>query len=133
MNNINLKKKYRKPYEIFLYALGVTAALLILTVLLAYLFGFRYLSVKTADGTIRFIGRVDAGGALESGTLYYSDGKTGKIYSKTSTVKYSDGSVYEGVLVNLQKSGKGKITYDNGDTYEGEFSKDKTLFASSTT
>ena len=89
MNNINLKKKYRKPYELILYSLGIAVVLLMLTVLFAYIFGFRYYKVKTADGTIKFIGRVDSSGALESGTLYYSDGKTGKIYSKTSTVKYS--------------------------------------------
>ena len=121
MDRLNLKKKYHKPYELVLYALGVAAILLLLTVLIAYIIGFRYLKVKTADGTIKFVGFLDSSGALESGTLYYSDGKTGKIHSKTSTVKYSDGSVYEGVLVNLQKSGKGKITYENGDVYEGEF------------
>ena len=70
MNSLNLKKKYHKPYELVLYALGITAGLLLLTVLLAYLFGFRYFTVKTADGTIKFIGRVDSSGSLESGTIY---------------------------------------------------------------
>ena len=90
MDKINIKKRYRKPYELVLYALGVAVVLLLVTALFAYLFGFRYYKVKTADGTIKFVGRVDGSGSLESGTLYYSDGRTGKIDSKSSKVKYSD-------------------------------------------
>lgn len=44
---------------------------------------------------------------------------------KTSTVTYSNGSVYEGALINLQRNGKGRMTNANKDVYTGDFVNDR--------
>lgn len=38
---------------------------------------------------------------------------------------YSNSSVYEGVWLEDQRAGWGKMNYENGDIYEGEWMKDK--------
>ena len=40
-------------------------------------------------------------------------------------IRYGNGDVYEGGMLNRKKSGKGKLYYSNGDLYEGEFIYDK--------
>lgn len=38
---------------------------------------------------------------------------------------YSNSAVYEGVWLEDQRAGWGKMNYENGDIYEGEWMKDK--------
>ncbi|GAB1462092.1 hypothetical protein [Pedobacter sp.] len=47
--------------------------------------------------------------------------------SPVVTQKYTDGAVYVGQMYNNdgKKYGKGKLTYANGDVFEGEFANDK--------
>jgi len=40
-------------------------------------------------------------------------------------VRYPNGDVYEGNMLNRKKNGKGKLYYINGDVYEGEWVNDK--------
>lgn len=40
-------------------------------------------------------------------------------------IRYSNGDVYEGSLLNKKKHGKGKLYYTNGDFYDGEWHRDK--------
>ena len=39
-------------------------------------------------------------------------------------ITYEEGDVYEGELVDGKRSGKGKMTYKNGNIYEGEWAED---------
>ena len=53
-------------------------------------------------------------------------GRTTPIYSpwvqsKMETVRYEDGSVYEGPLVDGKRHGRGRLTWPSGDVYEGSF------------
>lgn len=40
-------------------------------------------------------------------------------------IRYPNGDVYEGSMLNHKKSGKGKLFYANGDLYEGEWVSNK--------
>ena len=42
----------------------------------------------------------------------------------TGTFDDKDGNLFKGYWANNKKDGKGKITYTNGDIYEGDCSKD---------
>jgi hypothetical protein len=42
-----------------------------------------------------------------------------------ATIKLTDGSVYEGDVVNGKPQGKGKFKYADGDVYEGDIANDK--------
>lgn len=124
-----MKYKRKKHYStafVITVTLLVSVFLVIVTFLGIYLSGIRYLKKSFNDGSyIKFFGKVDKDGYPISGKLYYSDGNRAEIDIKTSTVTYSNGTVYEGMLVNLQKNGNGKIIYSNGDIYVGTFVNDK--------
>lgn len=101
--------------------LAACSIVLIITVLL--ICGVRYTTTKLSDGSeIRFFGVVKDGQPT-SGWIKSSTGEGGKL--KNSTIKYSDGSIYEGGMVGTLRSGIGKMTYKNGDVYEGTFLENK--------
>lgn len=120
----NSRKKYHKPIHVIGAALAIAAGLLLLTILILYIIGFRYLTSQSESGKIKFFGRVDSSGTPVSGTLYYPDGLKAEVNSKDSTLKYSDGSLYEGSLTKLKKTGNGKMSFPNGDVYIGSFDND---------
>ena len=47
------------------------------------------------------------------------------IHAKTETIRYNDGCVYTGQVVNGKRHGKGRITWPSGDIYEGDWKDDK--------
>ena len=102
--------------------LAVATVLLIIIILLVA--GVRYSTYRLPEnrGEIRFFGIV-RGGVPTSGWISSSDGTTGKL--KSGKIEYSDGSVYEGGLFNVMRSGEGTITYANGDVYSGVFSENE--------
>ena len=53
--------------------------------------------------------------------------KEHSLSSRTYPTKrtYSNGNVYEGLVVNGKAEGKGKFTWTNGDRYEGDFSNNE--------
>ncbi len=106
----------------FLIALGCVLAIL----LILYLCGIRYISIRTevgsSGGTVKFFGRVDADGAPYSGNLFYSNGVTAEVDMKNHTVSFSNGDVYTGELnSSLKLHGEGTLVYNTGDKYEGQF------------
>ena len=62
----------------------------------------------------------------------------GRTETQVETIRYDDGRVYVGHVVNGKHHGKGKLTWPSGDTYEGDFVNDiiqgkgKYTFASGT-
>lgn len=86
--------------------------------------GFRYNTYKLPEtkGEIRFFGIV-RGGVPTSGWISSSDGTKGRL--KKGSIKYSDGSLYEGGIVNAMRSGEGTLTLSNGDVYKGNFSENE--------
>ena len=120
------RKKHRSTAFVVTTAFLVSVFFVIVTFVAIYISGIRYLKKSFDDGSyIKFFGRVDSEGFPVSGRLYYSDGKTAVIDIKTSTVTYSNGSVYEGALINLQRNGKGRMTNANKDVYTGDFVNDR--------
>lgn len=74
---------------------------------------------------VKFTGLVDAQGNPVSGTLHYANGLSAEIDIKNSTVTYSDGTVYVGPLdEDYRRTGQGRITWKNGDSYTGDFVAD---------
>ena len=116
-------------------AIVVVAAAIcvLLTFLVLFLMGFRYMSYKVTRAdeqiTVKYVGRVDGEGNPYDGTVIYPD-KTGKLAKDTSenenwyTIAYSNGDVYRGHLKKALKHGTGVIVYANGDKYEGNFAND---------
>lgn len=53
--------------------------------------------------------------------------KNHSLSSRTYPTKrtYSNGNIYEGLVVNGKAEGKGKFTWTNGDRYEGDFSNNE--------
>lgn len=73
---------------------------------------------------------------LKHGTGTYSWGPKGRMNTLVgkfdwgkqvgfAKITYSNGDVYEGELVSGLKSGRGKYTYSNGDTFEGNWVNNK--------
>ena len=115
------KKKHRSPAKTIGFAALIAVGLLIITFIVIYAMGYRYMKADTENGYIKFFGKVNGSGTPVSGTLYYSDGTKGEIDFRESKVTYSDGTVYEGTLTALQRNGNGTLTYPNGDVYRGAF------------
>jgi len=115
------QKKYNKTGRLLL-VMAVASLLAILVIfIVGFIIGYRYITVKTDDGTIKYFGTVDATGMLKKGTLYFSNGNKGLVDGKKSTITYTNGDVYTGGLSQLQKNGEGTLKYKNGDVYEGGF------------
>lgn len=108
---------------------GLVALLAIAFVVLHYVFGWTYVSYKTENGEkITFLGKVDSDDQPVRGRFRYPGGVTGYVNSETGEIEYTNGMVYKGTFVDLQKEGTGTltITKDGGvDTYVGEFSHDE--------
>ena len=47
------------------------------------------------------------------------------IPAKTETIRYNDGRVYTGQVVNGRRHGRGTLTWPSGDIYEGDWRDDK--------
>ena len=47
------------------------------------------------------------------------------IPAKTETIRYNDGCVYTGQVVNGKRHGKGTLTWPSGSVYEGDWRDDK--------
>jgi len=45
--------------------------------------------------------------------------------SSVGIIKYDSGDIYEGQLLNGRRSGKGKMTFANGDKYMGMWKQDQ--------
>jgi len=47
------------------------------------------------------------------------------VVSSYGTMKYSNGNIYEGQLLNGKRSGNGKMYFENGDIYTGMWKSDQ--------
>ena len=120
-----VKKKYRSAGFIIFSTLIAAVALVIVTLIVIYSLGYRYLKKDFSDGRyIKFVGKVDGNGSPVAGRLYYSDGTQAKFDRENGTINYTGGNVYKGGLRELQCFGQGTMTYANGDKYEGTFADD---------
>ena len=86
------RKKYLKPWQIFVISALFALILLLTTFLVIYSMGYRYFKTRTDDGYIKFLGKVNSSGTPISGTLYYSNGIKGEIDMREGKVTYSDGT-----------------------------------------
>ncbi len=86
-----------------------------------YLSGYRVVRYQSPDGETRFLGKVDKNGQPQSGTVYFADGRRAQLDLKNNKIEYSDDSVYVGQTKELLPDGKGKLTFVNGESYEGDF------------
>lgn len=114
------RRKLDPKFKAALSAVAVVIGIIIIMLIV----GVRYSTYELSNGKgeIRFFGLVKDG-VPTSGWVSSSDGSNGKL--KENTIKYSDGSLYEGGIVNVMRSGEGKLTYANGDVYEGYFSENE--------
>jgi hypothetical protein len=66
-------------------------------------------------------------GVLEKkdGTRYLGKWRDGKLHWTKNQIQFTDGSLYEGSLINGEVTGKGTMMYSNGDVYQGEWKKGK--------
>ena len=104
-------------------AIALVAVLLLgLTAVLVFLvFGFRFKSGEKS----KFIGKSENGQPVE-GTINYADGSSATLDYYNHTITYSNGDVYVGDIVGLERHGNGKMTYAaTGDIYEGDFKNDE--------
>lgn len=116
-------KKNRRPLDPKIKAVIAAVAAVALIFIILLIAGVRYTTYNLSDGgKIKFFGTVK-GGVPASGWISTSDGAKGSL--KQNRIEYSDGSVYEGAVVNAMRAGAGKMTYKNGDVYEGTFIEDK--------
>lgn len=146
----------KKRFGLRLYILAIVLTALVavaVTIGIIINSGARYTTYPTSEhGDIRFVGKVDKDGVPTEGTVYYSDGLTAEVSSisdkskqaatssaaATSAVTsaqgenkdlpvykikltYSNGDVYEGETVYFLRHGVGTLTFSGGDRYEGEF------------
>ena len=124
---------YKKVLSIVLFA---ALTLVLIYILLVAIFGFtsKAVTVTQADGSeirISFLGFMKDGVAT-SGSISTSEGVKGSVSSyeredgsNVTRITYKDGSVYEGELDGFVRSGKGSLSYANGDIYVGEFKNDE--------
>ena len=118
----NIRIKYP-----FLTIASLALVVFLLGIGIAAIFGARDTNITLSDGEqIRFTGLFDKDGNPISGTIYYANGLSAEIDLEAGKVTYSDGTVFLGKLdADYRRSGKGSITWPNGDSYEGEFVSDK--------
>lgn len=118
-------KKFRRvaPYKIFVVIVLAAIAVLLLGMLIARMNGIQNTTVTLENGEeLKYVGFVDRDGNPTSGTLYFSNGIQMVLDVKKGTATYSDGTVYAGGFDgNYLREGYGKITWANGDSYEGDF------------
>lgn len=126
--------EYKQPKHInirfknpFLTIAGLALAVFLLGIGIAAIFGARDTNLTLSSGEeIRFTGLFDREGNPISGTIYYANGLSAEIDLEAERVTYSDGTVFLGKLdSDYRRSGKGSITWQNGDSYEGDFLADK--------
>ncbi len=63
--------------------------------------------------------------ALASGSEYEGDVDSNGIPNGNGIIKYKNGDIYEGEIINGKANGKGSFTSTNGNKYEGEWVDDK--------
>lgn len=118
--------KFELKYP-FLTIAGLALVVFLIGIGIAALCGARDTNITLPDGEqIRFTGLFDKDGNPISGTIYYANKLSAEIDLEAKRVTYSDGTVYYGVLdSDYRRTGKGSITWPNGDSYEGDFLSDK--------
>ena len=112
----NKQTKYYPPYlkPLLIFVGGLF--LLLVTWLVLYVLGFRYMKIEYANGDeALFVGRVDGDGAPISGKATFSYGE--EITFKDGILYRANGEFYQGELQDLKYHGKGKLTLSSGDTY----------------
>ena len=113
--------RIKLPPKVRAVLLAIAAVTLIFIILM--ICGVRYTKDTRADGsTIKFFGIANASG-IQNGWIS-ADGTRGRI-ADGNKITYSNGDVYEGGMAGLKKSGTGTYTYKNGDVYVGSFADDR--------
>lgn len=123
------------PTSLLCIVLAIVAVLVGMTFLVIYLTGFRSVSYRFLDQTtgeeytVTYRGKLDKLGEPSVGSIHYKDGTKAKIEplegGKGSKITYQNGDVYEGPVFKLQRHGQGAIKLANGDYYVGGFAYDK--------
>ena len=113
--------RIKLPPKVRAVLLAIAAVALIFIILM--ICGVRYTKDTRSDGsTIKFFGIANANG-IQNGWIS-ADGARGRI-ADGNKITYSNGDVYEGGMAGLKKSGTGTYTYKNGDVYVGSFADDR--------
>ena len=117
VSRIRRKKPRRNKLVTVSIIIAAAVLCLVIVYIILYKIGFRpYVRIETESGEkIKFSGMVDDSGNPIKGRLFYSDGSSANVNSETGEIVYSNGNVYSGTLVDLQKSGLGTLTFENGD------------------
>lgn len=102
----------------------VIAALICVGVLFIALSIMGFVFQTNPQGNM-FIGRANKGQPV-SGTVRYPTGDTATLDYANRTITFSNGDVYTGDIVGINRHGKGMMVYkSSGDTYVGDFYEDK--------
>lgn len=130
--------KKRFNLRLYLLAIVLTAlAAALVTGLLILNSGARFFTYPTSEhGDIKFVGKVNDEGVPIKGKVYFTDGLSAEISDARAAGKsegaeglpvyylkltYSNGDIYEGETVYFLRHGSGKLTFAGGDRYEGDF------------
>ncbi len=119
-----LAEKYLlPPLREILRAVGMALAISAAVIVILFLTGLRLKTFESDTGlTYRYFGWI-YGGRPALGSLHISDGTSAKVVG--GEIRYSDGSVYDGDVVNCMKHGKGELKFEDGSEYKGEFINDQ--------
>ena len=108
---------HKLPPKVRAVLLAIAAVTLIFIILM--ICGVRYTKDTRADGsTIKFFGIVNANG-IQNGWIS-ANGARGRI-ADGNKITYSNGDVYEGTFKNDMRNGQGTYTFANGERYVGSF------------
>ncbi len=111
-----------KKVNPILVILIAAVTLVLITVLIVFLMGYRY---TTLPNGAKFLGKWESGQPV-SGTIKYQNGTEAEIDYYASTLTFSNGDIYEGTLNVGCREGVGVMKYfATGDVYEGDFLKDE--------
>ena len=117
-------KQHRRKMDPRLRAVLLALAAVAAIILLLLIIGVRYTTFDLADGgKIKFFGIAKGGNPVSGWVSNSESGIKGKL--SENKIEYSDGSLYEGTIVNGMRSGQGKYTDANGNIYEGAFTLDE--------
>ena len=109
--------RIKLPPKVRAVLLAIAAVTLIFIILM--ICGVRYTKDTRADGsTIKFFGIANASG-IQNGWIS-ADGTRGRI-ADGNKITYSNGDVYEGTFKNDMRNGQGTYTFANGERYVGSF------------
>ncbi|MBR5746687.1 MAG: hypothetical protein IKX92_05470, partial [Clostridia bacterium] len=113
------KKKKTNPIIVIL---AIAIVMVLITIGVVLMLGYRF---KTLPNGAKFIGKSENGQPV-AGTIKYQDGNESELDYYARTIRYANGDIYIGDIVNGCRDGTGIMQFSvTGDVYEGEFHTDE--------